>query len=332
MGRISHIKDTSGTSHILPTQVIEGRLYNELSLGAGLLIPNDIVFEDGINYIIHVNTSSLSSSNSDIHIYYQLVDKEYQSASYIYYHFISGLTYTPDGGFFGDRQYLYQFNGGSRKETVEIDGVTWWRSDYMISLPSTRFLDSNKLDKTGDKLQTIANQTEFEADSTSYGIDMRNSTLANVNAINFNDTCDYNSEGIHFKRTNGNWDTLLGLDGTLKFIQNRSNNASDGTTNNIAFCAGSIRIAAGTKVISVPAAQKYVQIFTNAELNTALGISTGAGQGSTVVYGMNGDYGAQGKYLSGAVYQNGNWFLQTNDGTNLSKGPIRINYIVIKFA
>ena len=191
---------------------------------------------------------------------------------------------------------------------------------------------SSKLNRTGDKLQTIVDQTNFESDSTSYGINMNNSSLVNVNAINFNDTSDYNSEAINFKRSNGNWDSLLALNGVLKFITNRTNGGNDGTTNNIAFCAGSIRIAAGTKVITLPAAQKYVQIFTNAELNTALGISSGAGQGSTVVYGMNGDYGAQGKYLSGAVYQNGNWFLQTNDGTNLNKGAIRINYIIVKFA
>lgn len=165
MARISHIKDTSGTPHTIPTQVIEGRLYNETTLGSQLLIPNDVVFEDGINYIIHVNTSSLSSSDSNFHIYYQLVDKEYVSSSYIYYNFISGLTYESGGEFFGVKQYFYQFNGGSRKDTVEIDGVTWWGSDYLTTFPSTKTLDE-KIDSIVDKIYPVGSIYMSLTDST----------------------------------------------------------------------------------------------------------------------------------------------------------------------
>lgn len=158
---------------------------------------------------------------------------------------------------------------------------------------------------------------------------MENSSLVNVNAINFNDTCDYISEGIHFKRSNGNWDSLLALDGVLKFVTNRTNNASDGTTNNIAFCVGSIRIAAGTDVKSITTATAQT-IYTNAQLNTKLSV-TNCNNSNTVLYIMNGDDGAQsGRDINAVYYNNGNWNVRFR--TAPIAGTYRFNYIVIKFA
>jgi hypothetical protein len=54
------------------------------------------------------------------------------------------------------------------------------------------------------------------------GINCSNSDIIDVNSIYFNDPIDASDEGMHFYRSNGNWDTLYAIDGALKFHPNRS--------------------------------------------------------------------------------------------------------------
>lgn len=89
-------------------------------------------------------------------------------------------------------------------------------------------------------------------------------------------------------------------------------------------------IRSGTKVITTTATN-YLKVFTNAELNTLFN-TTGCGPSNCVVYAMNGDYSVQGKYMTGTVCENGNWYIRTVDGSNLTAGNFRVNYICIKFA
>ena len=354
MAKIGHIKGTNNVIYDVGyAKVIKGMSRDNESFD-DLLIPLDTVFEDGCEYIIEVEVQTGSETT-----FYKSATLRFRLESII----VNGNT-----GGNGDKVTYYfscsnapsnyllpeleEFDGmcnyysyvkfstlnGSPVETFTKSGVTYWCSDKYTKQTGSNYklnslydsLDENKLNRTGDKLQTIVDQTNFESDSTSYGIDMKNSSIVNVNAINFNDTCDYNAEAINFKRSNGNWDSLLALDGTLKFIRNRTNGGNDGSSHNIAFSVGYIKIAAGTKVFT-PSVAKYVQVFTNAQLNTLLG-ATNCSASNTVVYAMNGDFNAMGKYFSGCVNQGNNWFIQTNDSTNVNASPTRINYIVIKFA
>lgn len=54
-----------------------------------------------------------------------------------------------------------------------------------------------------------------------YGIDMDNSDIIGVNSIYMNDQAG-SDEGLHFMRSNGNWDTLRAIDGGLYLNINRS--------------------------------------------------------------------------------------------------------------
>lgn len=87
-------------------------------------------------------------------------------------------------------------------------------------------------------------------------------------------------------------------------------------------------IRCGTKVVTATATN-YLKVFTNAELNTLFN-TTGCSNGNCVVFAMNGD-SAQKKYMSGTLYENGNWYIRTIDGSKLTAGNFRVNYICIKF-
>ena len=62
-----------------------------------------------------------------------------------------------------------------------------------------------------------------------YGIDMDNSDIIGVNSIYMNDQAG-SDEGLHFMRSNGNWDTLRAIDGGLYLNTNRTLNAGDSGT------------------------------------------------------------------------------------------------------
>ena len=62
-----------------------------------------------------------------------------------------------------------------------------------------------------------------------YGIDMDNSDIIGVNSIYMNDQAS-SDEGLHFMRSNGNWDTLRAIDGGLYLNTNRTLDAGDSGT------------------------------------------------------------------------------------------------------
>ena len=63
-----------------------------------------------------------------------------------------------------------------------------------------------------------------------YGLDMNNSDIINVNSLYWCDTSNTHTEGLNFKRTNDNWDTITGYDGNLYWYTN-STDATPGTQN-----------------------------------------------------------------------------------------------------
>lgn len=62
---------------------------------------------------------------------------------------------------------------------------------------------------------------QYVSNST-YGINMQNSDIAQINSLYFADLCDSSTEGIHFYRSTTTWDTLNAKNGILYFSGNRA--------------------------------------------------------------------------------------------------------------
>lgn len=63
--------------------------------------------------------------------------------------------------------------------------------------------------------------SQYVSNST-YGINMQNSDIAQINSLYFADLCDSSTEGIHFYRSTTTWDTLNAKNGILYFSRNRT--------------------------------------------------------------------------------------------------------------
>lgn len=72
---------------------------------------------------------------------------------------------------------------------------------------------------------TMTGSIKFPANqfSGAYAIDANNSDIVNVNGLFTNDSAQNATEGINFKRSNGKYDGLWALDGTLYFSPNGNN-------------------------------------------------------------------------------------------------------------
>ena len=81
---------------------------------------------------------------------------------------------------------------------------------------------------------------------------------------------------------------------------------------------------AGTKIVTATG-NTSTAVFTNAQLNTLLGV-TDSTNANTVVLASNGDGGAQAAHAEGCTYQNNTWYV-THD-RNTTSGNMRINYLV----
>lgn len=81
----------------------------------------------------------------------------------------------------------------------------------------------------------------------------------------------------------------------------------------------------GTRVITVTA-KSWAKVFTDQEIRNIFGIS-----GAYFVHVTNGDYNAQGKYLTGCVHQDTAWYVRTSDNSNFTAGNLRINYLIAIF-
>ena len=81
---------------------------------------------------------------------------------------------------------------------------------------------------------------------------------------------------------------------------------------------------AGTKIVSATG-NTSTAVFTNAQLNTLLGV-TDSTNANTVVLASNGDGGAQAAHAEGCTYQNNTWYVTHDRAT--STGNMRINYLV----
>lgn len=92
---------------------------------------------------------------------------------------------------------------------------------YLLARGSAR--DNTKLPLAGGtmtgQLELVSNAYSG-ASPFSYGLNCHNSDIIGINSLYMNDTSDGWDEGIEFKRSNGNWDSLYALDGTWYFMAN----------------------------------------------------------------------------------------------------------------
>lgn len=87
------------------------------------------------------------------------------------------------------------------------------------------------------------------------------------------------------------------------------------------------KMIAGSKVVNAKAGTS-VQVFTNSEINKALGV-TNSSNANTVVLMTNGDGLAQKVHVEGSTYLNSAWHATFNQ--DASAGSIRINYVIFYF-
>lgn len=87
------------------------------------------------------------------------------------------------------------------------------------------------------------------------------------------------------------------------------------------------KMIGGSKVVTAKAGTS-VQVFTNSEINKALGV-TNSSNANTVVLMTNGDGLAQKVHVEGSTYLNSAWHATFNQ--NASAGSIRINYVIFYF-
>ena len=87
------------------------------------------------------------------------------------------------------------------------------------------------------------------------------------------------------------------------------------------------KMIAGSKVVNAKAGTS-VQVFTNSEINKALGV-TNSSNANTVVLMTNGDALAQKVHVEGSTYLNSAWHATFNQ--DASAGSIRINYVIFYF-
>lgn len=87
------------------------------------------------------------------------------------------------------------------------------------------------------------------------------------------------------------------------------------------------KMIGGSKVVNAKASTS-VQVFTNSEINKALGV-TNSSNTNTAVLMTNGDGLAQKIHVEGSTYLNSAWHATFNQ--NASAGSVRINYVIFYF-
>lgn len=72
-------------------------------------------------------------------------------------------------------------------------------------------------------------QSQHYSDGTSYGLNLRDSDIINANAIFWADRVNSYDEGLHFLRSNSNWDTLYADDGSVYLMPNHTMSTATAT-------------------------------------------------------------------------------------------------------
>ena len=95
-------------------------------------------------------------------------------------------------------------------------------ADYATKSDMIQYLPLSGATLTG----TLKLPTNKYFNDSMCGLDCSNSDVVNINGLYWGDLSDSQDEGIHFMRSNGNWDTLRASDGVLYFHSDRAVNQS----------------------------------------------------------------------------------------------------------
>ena len=114
---------------------------------------------------------------------------------------------------------------------------------------------------------------------------------------------------------------------TNKDLSNKVAELNKNITSVNSFNKNITKMIGGSKVVTAKASTS-VQVFSNSEINNALGV-TNSSNTNTVVLMTNGDGLAQKVHVEGSTYLDGAWHATFNQ--NASSGSIRINYVIFYF-
>lgn len=115
--------------------------------------------------------------------------------------------------------------------------------------------------------------------------------------------------------------------GSNKDLSNKVAELNKNITSVNSFNKNITKMIGGSKVVTAKASTS-VQVFSNSEINNALGV-TNSSNANTVVLMTNGDGLAQKVHVEGSTYLDGAWHATFNQ--NASSGSIRINYVIFHF-
>lgn len=107
-----------------------------------------------------------------------------------------------------------------------------------------------------------------------------------------------------------------------KIVEMKSN-----ITSAVSFNKNITKMIGGSKVVTAKAGTS-IQIFTNSEINEALGV-TNSSNTNTIVLVANGDASVQTAHVEGSSYSKGIWYAVLNQ--NAYAGSFRINYAIFYF-
>ena len=148
---------------------------------------------------------------------------------------VNGSTYSYGSIYLGRNNYgLYtKDSGGSVRNTVNLNNAnelligygtagagynTYLYGNsvtlkYGTSRTTGITLSSSGATTFAGTIEAKSSAYNYTTDATSYGLNMHNSDIVNVNGIFTNDVADNWTEGINFKRTDSKWDSLWAKDG-----------------------------------------------------------------------------------------------------------------------
>ncbi len=118
----------------------------------------------------------------------------------------------------------YSTTGGTHwfNKAVEVNGTLTPHANNSFTLGTSSKRWSNVYSVLGNFSGNITvGGNQYVSEST-YGINMQNSDIAQINSLYFADLADSSTEGIHFYRSTTTWDTLTAKNGILYFSGNRA--------------------------------------------------------------------------------------------------------------
>lgn len=106
-----------------------------------------------------------------------------------------------------------------------INGLSSTSATHSLSAAQGKILNdkfNSYLPLSGGKLTgTLTLPNDKYIEDGVWGLDMQNSDIVGINGLYCQDPANSHDEGLHYARSNGNWDTLRGYESRLYWCPNR---------------------------------------------------------------------------------------------------------------